>query len=231
MSRTKREWPAFARTAPVVSATPVKDRVRATAALVLFLSLAAGSAGQVRADSRIGLAPPTVQAAGAAVATAAATDAIEFLGAYSNQVHSSEHAEGFRLDLWRHGRNVVGIFSVAAGPAGDTPVGRIEGARYDAGSGRLAFRAKLSIGLRYLEPDRQLPTRDLYEFSGRIGPGSVTGVLLHHDRLEARNAPLRLRITLRRLSGDSGRDPSGARRYAVWQAWVDELLQRRGPRW
>lgn len=156
---------------------------------------------------------------------------LRFLGAFSNLRVSGEHAEGVRLDLWRHAEGVIGVLSVAAGLAGDTPVGAIEGVRFDPRTGRLSFYAKLSTGTRYLGADSQPPTRDLYRFAGRLDRAAVIGDLLLEDHLETRRAPQRRRVALRRLASPGGDDPSGAASLATWREWSENLLRRRGPRW
>ena len=97
---------------------------------------------------------------------------------------------------------------------------------------RLEFRARLSTAMRYLGPGKEVPTRDLFEFSGRLTRTSITGKLRQADGLESANPPAARRVHLRRLVGDGGRNPAGSIvGESEWQAWAAELMRRRGPSW
>ncbi|MGH8247884.1 MAG: hypothetical protein ACREUU_15800 [Gammaproteobacteria bacterium] len=53
---------------------------------------------------------------------------------------------------------------------GDTPTGMLEDVMFDPKTRRLAFRAKLSIGMAYLGPGKETPARDLFVFEGVLDP-------------------------------------------------------------
>jgi len=78
------------------------------------------------------------------------------------------------------------------------------------------FKAKLTMGI----DARQQPTHDLFEFDGKLGPATMSGVLKRGTAAE--------RINLRKLPPDAGlQHPST---YDDWKRQTDEMLRRRGPK-
>src|ERR1700687_2901591 len=108
-----------------------------------------------------------------AVAFAQVPRPITFVGEFSNMRYTEEHAYGYSVQLWREGATVFGLFLASEGLAGDTPTGLLDDLKYDSRSGRLSFRAKLTMGL----DARQQPSHDLFEFDGKLNTRAVSGVL------------------------------------------------------
>src|ERR1700676_1014299 len=92
------------------------------------------------------------------VALAQAPRPISFVGEFSNMRYTEEHAYGYTIQLWREGAAVFGLFLASEGLAGDTPTGLLDDLKYDARSGKLSFKTKLTMGA----DARQQPTHDLF---------------------------------------------------------------------
>ena len=112
---------------------------------------------------------------------------------------------------------MFGLFLASEGLAGDTPAGLLDHLKYDARSGKLSFKAKLTMGV----DARQQPTHDLFEFDGTLSARAVSGVL--------KPAAASDRINLRKLQPDAALPQP--RTYDEWQRQTDEILRRRGPKW
>jgi hypothetical protein len=151
------------------------------------------------------------------VAFAQAPRPITFVGEFSNMRFTEEHAYGYSVQLWREGATMFGLFLASEGLAGDTPTGLLDDLKYDSRSGRLSFRAKLTMGV----DARQQPSHDLFEFDGKLSARALSGVL--------KRAAASEHINLRKLHPDSALDQP--RTYDEWKRQTDEILRRRGPKW
>jgi hypothetical protein len=94
--------------------------------------------------------------------------------------------------------------------------------KFDSKTGRLSFRAKLTMGI----DARQQPSRDLFEFDGKLGRASLNGSLKHSDGNRATTAQW---IKLRKIQPDTALTQPAS--YAEWKQQADEILKRRGPKW
>ncbi len=142
---------------------------------------------------------------------------ITFVGEFSNMRYTEEHAYGYSIQLWREGAAVFGLFLASEGLAGDTPTGLLDDLKYDPRSGKLSFKAKLTMGV----DARQQPSHDLFEFDGTLSARAVSGVVKHGAASE--------RINLRKLQPDAAL--AQPRTYDEWKLQTDEILRRRGPKW
>ena len=109
--------------------------------------------------------------------------------------YTEEHAYGYTVQLWREGASVFGLFLASEGLAGDTPTGLLDDLKYDPRSGKLSFKAKLTIGI----DARRQPSHDLFEFDGARSAQAVSGVLKRVGASE--------RINLRKLQLDAALPP------------------------
>jgi len=175
-------------------------------------------------------AAPRVAAADAA---AVRSVAVETVGVYSNvRIGHGEdpHAYGYDVELYRENGALFGLFYSSQGIVGDTPRGRLQDVRYDAASGKLFFRAKLTIGQEYSKdsgPDGR-PSRDLFEFDGRLSAKTLSGALLHRNGYRPQEVDEREMVTLK-LDPQRTRD---AREFAPARraAWEAEPVPN-GPEW
>lgn len=178
-------------------------------------------------------ASPLAAAASPPPAAGAARAAVETVGVYSDVriVHGEDpHAYGYQVELYRENGALFGLFHSSQGLAGDTPRGRLQDIRYDAASGKLSFRAKLTTGQEYSRdagPDGR-PSRDLYEFDGRLDAKALNGVLVHRDGYRPQQAGERETVRLK-FDAQRSRD---AREFAPASraAWLAEPVPN-GPQW
>ncbi|QQP99690.1 hypothetical protein [Lysobacter enzymogenes] len=164
---------------------------------------------------------------------AAAQAAVETVGVYSNvRVSGGEdpHAEGYDVELYRENGVLFGLFYSSQGMVGDTPRGRLQDVRYDAASGKLSFRAKLTIGQEFSKdsgPDGR-PSRDLFEFDGTLGAKTLSGALLHRSGYAPSETGERQMVTLKR-DAQRSRD-AGELAPASRAQWLAEPVPN-GPQW
>ena len=152
---------------------------------------------------------------------------IAIAGEFSNMRYTAEHAYGYSIQLWREGSAVFGLFLASDGLAGDTPAGVLENVKFDSATGKLSFQAKLTMGMDIVAGKEQ-PSRDLFEFEGRLNEAALAGILRHSDRLQTEPNSQAERIRLRRRAGSSMQLP---RSYDEWKMQTSEILKLRGPKW
>ena len=152
-----------------------------------------------------------------------------FLGEFSNVKYTEEHAYGAAVELWGADSSVFGLFDFAEGLQGDTPTGLLDDVEFDPGSRRLSFKAKLSLGLHYCaRHPKGVPSRDLFEFSGKLTQERLAGTLVRSDALHPEGKPDIRRIALAKTAGAPPLEPAS---YGEWKRWADAIVKRRGPRW
>jgi hypothetical protein len=150
------------------------------------------------------------------------------VGTFSNVRTTAEHAYGYYLQLWSEDGKLIGLLSVMNGLAGDAPAGMLEQVEWNPRTGKLRFRAKLTLGLAYLGPNKQRPSEDLFVFSGTLSGQAVSGVMRQFDKLRPSAPPVVERVRLKKRDGDEILHP---RSYEEWQQIADRILKARGPRW
>ncbi len=122
--------------------------------------------------------------------------AVRPLGEFAAMKQDAEHCNGYAVDLWRSEGVVVGVFRACAGLVGDVPEGVIEEGSYVGG--RVRFRARLSVGSDYVGGGKQVASKDVYGFEGRLVAGVLRGALTHVDEAEEKRAPETMRMAMRR---------------------------------
>jgi hypothetical protein len=163
----------------------------------------------------------------AGIGQGAATDDVAPIGAYSAMHYSNEHCDGYALDLWRTAETVHGLFHVCHGLEDSQAVGLIEQVSYDQKTGHLTFTARLTIGSDYLGEGKQVPSRDVFMFDGRLAATEVTGTLKHVDQVDEKSIATTERIRLKKQREKLSSYPS----LADWHREMDETLEVRGPKW
>lgn len=150
-----------------------------------------------------------------ATASTVASPVAQHLGFFSNQrtVGSSDdpHTEGYALDLYREGPRVFGQFCVSTGI--ETPCGVIDTADIKVTTGAITFRAKLSTGSEVTRESgpKGRPTRDIFEFVGRLSANAVKGRVTHRNGYDSRTDAQTESVSLRR-----GRADTVSTSYADW---------------
>lgn len=158
-----------------------------------------------------------------------AAPAFSVVGSFTNMRFTEEHAYGYSVELWRQGDSLVGLFLAAEGPQGDTPTGLLEKVKFEMKTGKLSFRAKLSMGVVYSKEYNGVPSRDVFEFSGVLGKNRLTGTLRRLDGLNLRDTPKIEKIVLTRSKSNQGMEPFQS--FDDWKKAADGILKFRGPKW
>ena len=154
---------------------------------------------------------------------------VSVVGHFTNMRFTEEHAYGYAVELWRHGDSLLGLFLASEGLQGDTPTGLLEDLKFDTKTGRIFFRAKLSIGVVYSKDHDGVPSRDVFEFSGVLGKNRLTGTLKRREGLSPQDAPKIEKIALTRTKSNDGMEPFQS--LDDWKKAADGILKFRGPKW
>jgi hypothetical protein len=154
---------------------------------------------------------------------------IAFLGTYSNMRYTEEHAYGTQLDLWQQNEEIFGHFLHSMGLMGDTPTGRLENLIFDPKNGRLAFTARLTLGLHYCREHEGTPSRDVFEFEGVFSREVITGTLTYKNAFHPETPATREEITLRKIEEKYFGKIYKTR--AEWEEDSRQILMFRGPKW
>lgn len=158
------------------------------------------------------------------------TARINSIGRFSDMQFTEEHAYGRAVDLWRAGNCVFGLLEVSEGPAGDTPTGLLTEVR-STPAGALGFIAKLTTGITTVDGSTAwVPSRDLFVFTGRLGPTALEGNLRRSNGLRRDMEPADIHIVLRRVPEQDGLFDE-AKTYGAWREAVEPILRFRGPKW
>ena len=157
---------------------------------------------------------------------------ITVVGEFSNMRFTKEHAYGYTVQLWRHGDTLFGLFLASDGLAGDTPAGMLEDVTFDRRSGKVTFKARLSIGMTMLGQKSPEPSRDVFEFQGTLDKTGLSGLLKRSEQPRltpggAAHVTRITRITLRPTENELAQPAS----YAAWKQEADKILRVRGPKW
>jgi hypothetical protein len=155
---------------------------------------------------------------------------VKRLGVFTNMRFTREHQYGYSVELWQEKGRLFGFLLVSAGLAGDTPTGLLDDAALNPKTGRLTFRARLSTGSTFDKNNEQVPTRDVYRFSGTLKGRILSGVLEHADASDPSAARTKTRVSLRRSKGES-ESMIEAGSYDEWKKEADEIMKLRGPKW
>lgn len=160
--------------------------------------------------------------------TFAAPREFAFVGEFSNVRHTSNHAYGYSVQLWREDGKLFGFLTDATGLSGDTPIGLLEDVHFDPVRGALSFTAKLSIQSVYLSKGKLEPTHDFFVFTGTLQKEILSGTLTHVDKSQSDQEPETKRV---RLVKTESRTPIDAATHVEWKESVDRILKFRGPKW
>ena len=162
-----------------------------------------------------------------------ARDGFRHVGKWSNvQLSKGQetHASGFELTLWEYNGQLLGYLSRYVGPTHDPPIGRLTDIILDKQTGRISFRAKMSLGMQYAADEKKwVPTRDLYAFHGKYTPEEISGVF---EKKAVGNSGSRTnteKVTL--TGGESSYEFWDQMTYEEWTAFYEPIVKVRGPQW
>ena len=83
-------------------------------------------------------------------ASPAAGQDLKSLGSFDNvRGTESGHCYGYSLELWQHGKQIMGLLDVHEGLCGDPPCGVLQEVTFDRGTGRLHFRSTAGSEYRF----------------------------------------------------------------------------------
>ncbi len=152
------------------------------------------------------------------------------VGSFSNMRFTEEHQYGSEIQLWEDGADLTGFFFHSEGLMGDTPTGLLENIAYDRKTGKFSFTARLTMGQHFCKIHKDVPSRDLFSFHGKISSSSISGVLKRSDALHPDNPPTEEKVVLKEMDSRTANQSSYSSR-ADWEAFSKEILNFRGPRW
>lgn len=155
---------------------------------------------------------------------------IKRLGVFTNMRFTAEHQYGYSVELWQEKNRVFGLFLSSEGLSGDTPTGLLEDAALDSKTGRLTFRARLSTGMTVDKNNREVPTRDVFQFEGVLRNRNLSGTITHTDDSTGTAIKTKKKISLA-LSKSQTAEMNAAQSYDEWKKAADEILALRGPKW
>jgi len=156
---------------------------------------------------------------------------IQPAGSYSNMQFTEEHAYGYTVEVWRKEHTVIGFFLSSEGLQGDTPTGLLDKVLFNPKTGQLSFQAKLTMGSLYGGPDKEIPTKDLYEFQGTLTSDFLKGHLKHSELAGPKPQVKEEDILLKKSIENSEMDfMGGLKTVKDFQNWT-EVIKNRMPKW
>lgn len=154
---------------------------------------------------------------------------VKRLGAFTNMRATAEHQYGYSVQLWQEGDRVFGLFQASEGLIGDTPTGLLEDVAFDPRTGSMSFRALLSMGMTVDKNNKEVPSRDRFEFKGVLKNRKLIGNLIQANETNELAIDSKKKITLA-LSKSETAAMSRAASYDEWKSETDEILAVRNPR-
>ncbi len=155
---------------------------------------------------------------------------ITSIGCFMNVKSNGEHAYGYSAQLWLQGYRIIGFIYYHCGLAGDAPMGMLADVHYDAPSGKISFKAKLTSGLHSCRIHKNIPSHDLLSFNGFLKPDGLVGDIRIEDQLDSPPAVMDSRDNFVML-----RDPSCLTKnyygYDEWWRVWEPVYKARGARW
>ncbi len=132
---------------------------------------------------------------------------VHAIGEFSDVHYTEEHAYGYAVQLWRADDEIFGLFLASDGLAGDTPTGRLQNVRFDRGTGKLHFHARV-------------PVHGLLVFDGILSGDEMAGELTHPST--AKTSSVQLCLLAER--------PHDFPNFERWEEWARTILSFRGPK-
>lgn len=163
--------------------------------------------------------------AGLLRATCLAGTSVSMVGCFEDVTATSEHAQGYRVQLWSSGSEWFGVVARYEGPPFDPPAGLLEEIRHADRTGVVSFSTKMSFGV-----DQSGPTREVVTFSGVLDAVSLRGTF----EVQHLGAPRVARVEREAVVLKRAAQPCDDRPFADRAAWwrsYEPILRARGPKW
>lgn len=134
---------------------------------------------------------------------------VKVLGAFSNYGSNGEHEWGYVVRIWKQDKNLIGMLSGTGYSriVGDAPVAILEDVVFDAGTGKISFRASFPDSVR--------------RFKGTLSRKKLKGEIssLQFNETE--------KITLLK-SAETSSEMSEYASFNEWREYADRLVRLRG---
>jgi hypothetical protein len=186
-------------------------------------------------ESRVAVPGKGDQKGQGQIAASTISQSVIYLGRFSNMEFTEEHQYGSEIELWKSGIDLLGHFFNSEGLAGDTPRALTENVKYNAETGDLSFEARLRMGVVSWSGKgkdyREVWSRELFIFKGKVLPESVVGILEVRDGWKP-DLPLKQKpekVELKRIEG-----PKESRNFnsrSAWEAHSQSYVKRRNAAW
>jgi hypothetical protein len=152
------------------------------------------------------------------------------VGCFTNVRSNGEHADGYSVQLWLIQGKIIGMIDFHRGLLGDPPMGVLTDIGYNPESGKLSFKAKLTIGLHYCRNHKGTPSRDLLAFEGRLKEDKLEGDIVIEEQSDSPPVVVdkRKKFVMRR---DEDCRPEAFEYFEVWRWYYDPVFKSRGPKW
>jgi len=145
--------------------------------------------------------------------------------------HTEEHTYGYTVQAWRQGDTIIGFFLSSEGLEGDTPTGLLDKVQFNPKTGQLSFQAKLTMGSLISESDKEVPSKDLYEFQGTMTTDFLKGHLKHSELAGTKPQVQEEDILLKKSKERSEMEfMEGLKTVKDLQKWA-ETIKNRMPKW
>jgi hypothetical protein len=134
------------------------------------------------------------------------------------------------VQLWLIQGKIIGMIDFHRGLLGDPPMGVLTDIGYNSESGKLSFKAKLTIGLHYCRNHKGTPSRDLLAFEGRLKEDKLEGDIVIEEQSDSPPVVVdkRKKFVMRR---DEDCRPEAFEYFEVWRWYYDPVFKSRGPKW
>lgn len=152
-----------------------------------------------------------------------------YLGSYSNMEYTEEHQYGFEVDLWKVRNTLSGHFLHSEGLVGDTPIGLLTNIQFSPSTGELSFETELTIGIHFCKDHKYVPSKNRYEFHGKLKENELTGILTERDGLHSNKI---IRTQKIKLDRDEEKEMllKDIKTFKDWENYSNAILNRRGPK-
>ena len=155
---------------------------------------------------------------------------IASIGCFINVQSRGEHDFGYSVRLWFRGDQIIGLIEYHRGLAGNPPIGILTDVRYDARSGKLLFKAKLTSGFHSCRIHENVPSHDMLTFKGFLKPDGLVGDIRLEDRLDSPPTVVDERESLVMLRAVDCITKNYPNYNEWWKDW-EAAYEARGAKW
>jgi hypothetical protein len=157
---------------------------------------------------------------------------VKAIGCFANVRSTADgHVDGYSINLWSYEREIIGFVYYRIGLDGDAPIGILKDVVYERSAGKISFRAKLTIGTILYGPQKSVPSRDLFLFSGNLKPDRLEGSIILESHMNA-TAQIEDKREHFLMPRDANCRLEDYKNFEIWWSqWKPVLESSRGPQW